>query len=434
MHVRLRLVAAVVASGIAAALLPVDPWIGASAAIAAVIVLVALDVGRAPRPGELRIVRRAPDVLRLGRPAEIVVSVHAPTTRPLSVELHDASPPSIRRRPVRHRVTIEPGGWSDLVARVVPARRGRVRLGPITVRTVGPLGLAGRQGRVRLIHETKVYPALHGREQIEARLRRARLLQAGMRSAALRGGGSEFDTLREYRPDDEFRRINWRATARAPHPIANEYREEQNQQVLLLLDASRASAGQVGGVSRLEHALDAAIAVGELAVRVGDHVGAIAFDRSVRAWVEPRGGRAQTRRILDLLFDLEPRLDAADYAGAFAAMMRRSRRRSWVVLFTDLSEPSVLEPLLRAIPVLLVRHLVVVASVRDPEVEARAGSAPATSEEVYAKAGAAGFLSWRDEAAATIGRIGARCLDRAPGSLAAAVADEYLRVKALGRL
>ena len=434
MHVRPRLVVAVAVAGLVAALVPIEPLVAGIVAVGLLAALVAADVVLAPPAGALRVSRSAPEVLRLGHRADIVVAMHAPTARPLAVDLHDATPPSMRRTPVRHHVTIEPGGRVRLAARVVPARRGRATFGPITIRTAGPLGLAGRQGRIPLLQETKVYPALHGRAEMEARLKRARLLQSGVRSSALRGGGSEFDALREYRPDDEFRRINWRATARSPHPIANEYREEQNQQVLLVLDASRAAAGQVQGVSRLEHALDAAITVGELAVRVGDQVGAIAFDRGVQASVEARGGRAQTRRILDLLFDLEPRLDAADYAGAFAAMLRRHRRRSWVVLFTDLSEPSVLEPLVRAIPVLLTRHLLVVASVRDPEVEAHAALRPTSSEEAYAKAAAARFLAWRDRSAATISRMGAHCLDRPPGALAAAVADEYLRVKALGRL
>jgi uncharacterized protein (DUF58 family) len=327
-----------------------------------------------------------------------------------------------------------PGEWVELGARLNPSRRGRAVVGPVTFRTGGPLGLAGRQSTLPLTDEVKVYPPLHGRAKVELRVERAHLLQAGQRSSAFRGGGSEFDSLREYRRDDEFRRINWRATARAPRPVANEYREEHNQHVLLLLDASRATAGQVGGVSRLEHALDAAIALGDLASRVGDHVGAVAFGREVLALVEPRGGPSQPRRILDLLFDLQPGLDAANYPQAFAAILRRHRRRSWLVLFTDLSEQSVLEPLLLAIPVLAAKHLLVVASVRDPEMDDLAASAPSSSEQAYDKAAAAGFLRWRSAAAARIRRLGAATIDSPPAALAAAVADEYLRIKALGRL
>jgi uncharacterized protein (DUF58 family) len=378
--------------------------------------------------------RTVANVLRMGRPADVVVELHNPTGRNLTVEVHDATTPSMGREPLRHRVTIGSGGRVELTGTVRPARRGRASIGPLTIRAAGPLGLAGRQTRVALVDEVKVYPALRGRAEVELRFRRAQLLQSGLRSTAYRGGSDEFDSLREYRPDDEFRRINWKATARSPRPIANEYREEHNQQVVMLLDASRATAGQVAGVSRLEHSLDAAIAVADLAARVGDHVGALAFGRDVRAFVEPRGGRSQPPRILHLLFDLEPGLYAPNYPLAFATLLARHRRRAWLVLFTDLSEESVLEPLLRAIPVLLARHLLVVASVRDPEVETLATSVPWTSADAYDRASAAGFVTWRDRAAARIRTLGATVIDAQPGTLAAAVADEYLQIKSLGRL
>lgn len=434
MYLGRRLPVAVLLAAMPALLSPVQPWLVLVVSETLVAVLVLLDVLLAPRPGGLRVRRRAPNVLRLGKPAEVVLTAHNPTRRRLEIAIHDASPPSLQRAPRRHRAWIDPGAWIDLRAEVRPTRRGRVRLGPLTVRTGGPLGLGGRQSRFAASQETRVYPALRGRAEVELRVRRGRLLQAGLRSSALRGGGSDFDALREYLPDDEFRRINWRATARSPKAIANQFREERSQQVILLLDASRAMAAQVEGVSRLEHALDAAVAVAELGSRVGDHVGVVAFGREVRAQLDPRGSRDQPHRIVDLLFGLEPLLEAPNYGGAFAALLRRHRRRALMVLFTDLSERSVLEPLLEAIPVLLIRHLVLIAAVRDPEVESLAAALPSTSAEAYEKAAAAGFLAWRDAAAELLRRQGATTFDLHPGHLAGRVADEYLRIKALGRL
>jgi uncharacterized protein (DUF58 family) len=138
--------------------------------------------------------------------------------------------------------------------------------------------------------------------------------------------------------------------------------------------------------------------------------------------------------MIDLLFGLEPRLEAPDYPGAFSGVLRRHRRRALMVLFTDLSERSVLEPLIRAVPVLLRRHVLLIASVRDPEVEAMARAVPTTSEAAYEKAAAAGFLDWRDGAAALLRRMGVRTFDLHPRELAGRMADEYLRVKALGQL
>jgi uncharacterized protein (DUF58 family) len=434
MHLRPRLIAAFLGAGVAAAVFPADPTVVLIGASGLVVLLALADVVLAPPANALLARRRVANVLRMDHPADVVLDVHNPTDRPLAVELHDSTPPSMGRDPLRHRTRIEPRGWVQLPAVVRPARRGRASIGPLTIRTAGPLGLAGRQSPIPLVDDVKVYPALRGRAEVELRFRRAQLLQSGLRSTAYRGGSDEFDSLREYRSDDEFRRINWKATARSPRPIANEFREEHNQQVVMLLDASRATAAQVAGVSRLEHSLDAAIVVADLAARVGDHVGALAFGRDVRAFVEPRGGPSQPPRILQLLFDLEAGLSAPNYPRAFATLLARHRRRSWLVLFTDLSEETVLEPLLRAIPVLLSRHLLVVASVRDPEVEALATSVPWTSEDAYDRASAAGFVTWRDRAAARMRGLGATVIDAQPGALAAAVADEYLQVKSRGRL
>jgi len=434
MYLARRLPLALLGVASAALLLPAPPWMVAAIGAALVVALVAVDVALAPPASALQVHRQAPGVMRLHRPAEVALAVHNPTGRALEVAIHDAAQPSLQRLPRRHRARIEPHGWLELRSQMSPTRRGLFGLGPATVRTAGPLGLAGRQQTLGLTDALKVYPALRGREEVELRIRRSRLLQAGVRSSAIRGGGSTFDTLRDYLPDDEFRRINWRATARSTRAITNLYREERNQQVVLLLDASRAMAGQVEGVARLEHALDAAVAVAELASRIGDHVGVVAFGSDVHAQLDARGSRDQPHRIVDMLFGLQPALEAPNYVRAFGAVLRRQRRRALMVLFTDLAERSVLEPLLQAVPVLLTRHIVVVAAVRDPVVESMAVARPATSAEVYEKAAAVGFLAWRESAAGLLRRMGVPTLDLHPHELTGRVADEYLRIKAMGRL
>jgi uncharacterized protein (DUF58 family) len=434
MYLAARLPVAMLLVAAAALLLPAPPWLVLAAGSGLIVVIIGLDVALAPRASSLGVRREASGVVRLHRASEVALFLHNPTGRSIEVAVHDATLPSLQRLPRRHRARIEPRGWRDLRGQISPTRRGRFTLGPLTVRTSGPMGLAGRQAMLKQLDQLKVYPALRGREEVELRIRRSRLLQAGVRSAAIRGGGSTFDALREYLPDDEFRRINWRATARSPRVITNQYREERNQQVILLLDASRAMAGQVEGVPRLEHALDAAVAVADLGSRMGDHVGVVAFSRDVRAQLDPRGSRDQPHRVVDLLFGLEPALDAANYARAFGAVLRRNRRRSLMVLFTDLAERSVLEPLLEALPVLLTRHIVLVVAIRDPVVESMATARPTGSQEAYEKAAAAGFLAWRDSAAGLLRRMGVPTFDLHPPELAGRVADEYLRIKALGRL
>jgi uncharacterized protein (DUF58 family) len=305
----------------------------------------------------------------------------------------------------------------------------------VTVRTGGPLGLGGRQRDIALDHRLKVYPALPGRDAVELRIERARMLQSGVRSSAYRGGGTEFDSVREYVPDDELRRINWRATARTGGKvITNLYREERNQQVVVLYDTSRMMAANVDGITRYEHALDAGFAVSELAARVGDHVGMVAFGSRVRAMIGPKGGRTQPKRILDRLFDLDPVLEAPDYRGAFSVLLASHRRRSLLVILTELTEVSAMESLFAAMPVLLKRHLVMIGSITDGKVLKLAERTPMDSETAYERASAAKTLQDRELAASRLRAIGVAVEDRAPGDLAGALADRYLRIKSAGRL
>lgn len=433
-YATLRLPVVMLAGSVVALLAPGPAVVDLIAVNVAVLVALAVDVGTAPRPGALEASWELPEVLSLEHPAKGTLRLRNPRGRRLAVAAHPAAAPTTGLHPPRQGAVLPPHGVGALAVDVAPSRRGRVTIGPLTLRTGGRLGLGGRQRTLPVVVELKCYPALPGRRQAEIRLDRARLLQSGFRLTSIRGGGGEFDSLREYHPDDEFRRINWRATARSTRTISNTYREERNQQVLLLVDASRTMAGTVAGVPRFEHTLDAGIALAQLAGRAGDHVGMAAFGADVLVTAGPRSGRAQARRILDLLFDLQPSLDAANYRRAFAAVLSRYRRRALLVLLTELTDQAAMEGLFHALPMLLTRHLVIVAAVADPAVEAEATALPATSEDAYGKAAAAGSLAARSDAAARLVAMGATVVDRPPQDLAGALADQYLRIKALGKL
>lgn len=433
MYVSTRLALIAIAAASVTALAPVTPLVGLIVANVLVFGLLVFDIWQAPHPNALGIKRLAPSVLTTDEVSRVTLRLHNPSHRPLSVAIRDATPRSGARTPVVHRNRIGAEGGA-LDAQIAPARRGRLQLGPVTVRVSGPIGLGGRQATLPIVDTLKVYPALPGRSEVELRIERARLLQSGRRSSRLRGGGTDFDSLRDYHPDDEFRRINWNATARAAKPITNLYREDRDQQIVLLLDTGRTMAGTVAGLSRFEHALDAAIALAELASRGGDHVGVMAFASRVEAMLNPRGGRDQPRRALDLLFDRQPSLDPTDYRGAFATLLSRHRRRSLLVLFTELTEESVMQPLFDALPVLLPRHLLMIGSIVDPEILALRSSLPHSYEDAYLAAAAAQSFSARNRASAHLRSLGVSVEDREPGKLAGALADRYLQIKDAARL
>jgi uncharacterized protein (DUF58 family) len=413
---------------------PFGPISAAAALIALLATLAVVDSRRAPGTSDLQIGLESPEAVAVGQRREVLVRLHNPTSRRLSAGTHVQAPPSLGLLEARLSVTVAPLEWALLSMTFQPKARGISTLGPLTVRISGPWGFAGRQQTVDLTHRVKVYPALPARRHISLRLNKALSGRSGMRPSHLRGEGMTFDSLRPYHPDDEFRRINWQATARANEPVSNVYADERNQQVLILLDCGRTMATSISGQSRYEHALDSCMGLAELAGHLGDHVGVMAFGAKPRVVVPPRSGRAHVRLILDQLFDISPALEAPNYRSAFALLLAQFRRRALLVLLTDLTQPAAMDDLFQAVTALVTRHLVIVAAITDPAIRLLTLTAPETSKEAYLKAAAEESLLNRERAARKLGYLGAMVIDRDPSELPGRLADEYLRIKSHGRL
>jgi uncharacterized protein (DUF58 family) len=435
-----RLVGAAAAGSVLVLLLPLrTPW-GLLAVDGALLLAALADWLLATRPAELEVERKLPGIVPLGAQARIEWTVahrrDAPrrTGRSLRVRLADELAPSLAAATRRARVALAPGGWASAATTIRPERRGRFTPTEIVVRVEGPLGLVARQRRRRLEGVLRVYPPFHSRDEAELRINRARILEVGLRSAQGRGGGTEFDSLREYGVDDEFRRMDWAATARANKPIVRTYRAERNQTVLLLLDAGRTMAGLVAGVPRLEHAMDAVMMLTAMATRLGDRAGMVAFDAEVRAMVGAGHARDQLSRVTEAMYSLEPKLVESDYRGAFAATLSRFRRRTMLVVLTELAEQAVTQSLVPALPLIARDHLMMVASVTDPEVSQWATSSPLEAGAAYRKAAATAALADRRRTVARLRGLGAVVVDAPPRRLAPDLADAYLKVKATGRL
>ncbi len=429
---RLAAAAAVVAAAVA--LLPLPPWPTLLAADGLLLVLAIVDAWRAPRPAALELERELPAVVRLGEEADVTWRLRNPVDREVRIRLADELVGSLRPDDRRARVRLPALGAAASSTRIRPARRGRFTPSRITVRVEGPLGLAARQATLTVASELRVHPPFRSRALAERVLARSRVLQTGLRLAQERGAGTEFDSLREYRVDDEFRRIDWAATARHNKAIVRSYRAERNQVVLVLVDTGRTMAARVGELPRLDHAMDVALMMTAVATGLGDRAGLVAFADRVRAVVPPGQRREQVRRVTEALYPLEPVLAESDYGGAFVETLSRFRRRALLVIVTELGEQAMTATLLPALPLVARHHLVLVAGVRDPAVEGWARSEPDRAGLAYRKAAALDALESRRRAAGRLRALGATVVDEPPGRLAPAVADAYLRVKAGGRL
>ena len=429
---RLAAVAAVLAPILL--VLPGNGWIRLVVVDVVLVCVALIDAALAPTPSAVAVERSVPGVLSLGAEGDVSWALTNPIGRALRVSLADQLAPSLHAEVRRARVRIPSRGRATISTTIRPSRRGRFEIRDLTVRVEGPLGIAARQRTRAEPSVLRVLPPFKSRDEAELRINRARILEVGLRSAQGRGAGTEFDQLRDHAPDDEFRRIDWSATARTGKLIVRTYRAERNQTVLLLLDSGRVMAGRVEGVPRLEHAMDAVMMMTAVSTRLGDRTGMLAFGRTVRAVVPPSGGRAQLGRIIDAMYALDAQLAESDYRAAFTEAMARFRRRALVVILTELTEPVIAETLLPALPVMVRHHLVLVGGVRDPDVVTWARDMPDDASEAYRKAAAVGAIEDRRRAIARLRGMGATVIDATPGRLAPDLADAYLRVKATGRL
>jgi uncharacterized protein (DUF58 family) len=420
-------------AAVAVLLVPGLP-LGAVLPVAALAGLGVLDGVLAPAPWRVGVARHLPSVIPLGGRDEVVWRVANPVRRRLTVALADELAPSLGATARRVRLRVPPRGVGTARAVLRPGRRGTFRPTEVTVRVTGPLGLVTRQAPRELPGTLQVHPAFRSRRAAELRLRRARTLEQGQRSVRGRGGGTEFESLRDYVQGDDFRNVDWAATARIGHPIVRTHRAERNQTVVVLLDTGRVMAGLVDEVPRLDHGMDATLALATVATRSGDGTGLVAFGSDVRAVVPPRRDAGALRRLSTAMHALEPELAESAYRDAFVTTLSRFRKRALLVVVTELAAEAVQETLLPALPLVLREHAVVVASVRDPALQAwsrRGGQGPA---EAYRAAAAAGIAADRRRAAARLTALGARVVDAAPDELPARLADAYLDLKGRGSL
>ncbi|AMO59209.1 ATPase family protein associated with various cellular activities [Mycolicibacterium phlei] len=421
----------------------VSPWPAATfaALLAALAAVVGLDAALAGSVRHVAFTRSGDSAARLGQQAEVRLVVENTGNRRITGVVRDAWPPSACAGPRLHPVAIPAGHRVHLTTTLHPVRRGDQESALITVRSIGPLGLAGRQRSHRVPWRVRILPPFLSRRHLPARLAKLRELE-GNTPVLIRGQGTEFDSLREYVVGDDVRSIDWRATARRADVVVRTWRPERDQRVVIVLDTGRTSAGRVGvdptsgdptGWPRLDWSMDAALLLAALAARAGDRVDFLAFDQVQRAGLFNASRSGLLTQLVDVMAPVEPALVESDATAMIAAIQRRVRRHALVVLLTDLNASALDEGLLPVLPRLTSRHTVLIAAVSDPRVAALAAGR-SDAAQVYDAAAAERARNERGEIAARLRRRGVDVVDAVPEDLAPALADHYLALKAAGRL
>jgi len=391
-----------------------------------------LDLLLALSPRRLVISRDRVQQVRLGMRGSTTLRLTNPTSRRFRGVVRDAWQPSAGAAGDRHTLTVRGGERVAIRTPLAPTRRGDRRADRVTVRSLGPLGLAARQRSFAIEGLIRALPPFTSRKHLPSRLAILRQLD-GRSAVRVRGAGTEFDSLRDYVVGDDVRSIDWRATARRSAVVVRTWQPERDRRLILVLDTSRTSAGRVGDMPRLDAAMDALLLLAALASRAGDHVDFLAGDRQVRARLSGPGRTSLLGELVSVMAPLEPALLEADWsmmAGAIAAI---SRRRSLVVLLTALEPAAIEESLLPTLATLTGHHKVVLASVADPALSAMAADLTSTAS-VYDAAAAERSISLRERTAEVLGALGVHVIDAEPEQLPVALTDHYLLLKSRGLL
>ena len=374
----------------------------------------------------------------------VFLHIRNPQARLLRLRLRDEPPPTFALLGEENAQTenpsqvVEPREWALQLApfesrtfsySITPPRRGDFAFGNVFARLTGPIGLMIREGAIVADGKVSVYPNLHAVQDYELMLRRAHLTRKGTRRVRIAGGGREFSALRDYTPDDEYRTIDWSATARRGKVISRTFEAERSQDILLIIDQGRLMRQEIGDAQKLDHVVSAGLMLSHVVAEADDRIGLLTFADATRAWLPPRRGRAQANDILKSLYAARAEPVESDYRSAFRFLSSHWRKRSLAVLFTDLSDPESSAMLLNEIAQLAAMHLVICVVVSDPLIGQRAAQNSETLGAVYEKAVAQEVIVDRQRALDLLRRRGVLVVDAEPQQLSIDLVARYLEVK-----
>jgi len=398
------------------------------AADGAILAVAGLDAFFARKP-LIFVAREAPEVLSVGRLNRVRLSARSIASRKLRVRVTNDLFADAEAHGLPLELDLPAGRSVTGDYQLEPRRRGAYVLGDLYARYSSPLGLWQRQLRFPASSTVRVYPDLKRIRTFELLARHNREY-AFLRATRLKGGESEFERLRDYARDDEYRALDWKATARRQKLTSREYQLESNQNLVFMLEAGRLMTAEVGGLSHFDHALNATLMLAHVALRGGDRVGLVGFDDVLRAFVAPAAGPSAGRRLIQATYGLQPRLVEPDYDAAFEQVALRVRKRSLVILFTQVVDEVLAGLIVRRTRALLRRHLPLVVMFRDSDVEQLLEPRGGEDLELYTRGAAAELLRWRESVLKELRRAGALVLDVAPTELTGSLINRYLEIKA----
>ena len=371
----------------------------------------------------------------IGDETQIHLKLENRTNRDLRLKIKDEFPPEMTLQETREaEFTARAQTVSNFFYILTPPRRGKYEFGTTAVRYLSKLKLVWCQANFGAAQTVKVYPSIRRAREMELKALGARSFLAIQRKAVRRGEGREFESMRDYVPGDELRHVSWTATARRNKLTTRQYQIERDQNIIIALDAGRLMTGRIGAETKFDTAIHAALALIGAAARGGDHCGLVVFSRKVRKYLPPKKGIEHIDAVLETLHDLEPELIEPSYARAFQFVAANSKKRSLVVILTDLIDKDSSRELLNSLKLLRPRHLPLVVTIGDRDLNRTVSQTPKEIKDVFTQSAAEEIIRQRESALRLVESIGGLALDVTAETLAPRLLETYLRVKERGLL
>lgn len=329
-------------------------------------VLTAIDWWQVPPQSSLRVVRSHAHKLIVGKPHQVILEVENVSQSDLMVTLHDEPPDVFQIRDATFTLNVQAGGTARVEYVVHPPIRGDYEFMKLTAVVTGPFfGFVRRHYLYPAHASVSVYPDFKQADRMDMLTMHRRLSERGVRSSREFGLGTEFEGLREYTPDDDYRRICWNATARSARPISMQFQAEKSQQIVSMIDAGRLMGTEAYGLTRLDYAIDAMLMLSHVACRKGDKAGALVFSDGIDRFVRPGRGSTHLGLLMDSTYGTQNKFVESDYSAAFDYLQTHHKRRSLIVVFTDIVDENASDSLIRNMVVAAKRHLILCVLMRD---------------------------------------------------------------------
>lgn len=371
----------------------------------------------------------------IGDESEVRLIVENSTARDFTLILKDEFPPELKLNGTREeKFTVEAQTVAEFSYGLTPPKRGNYQFGQTAVRFLSHLGLGWCQTNVGEKQFVKVYPNMRRAREAELKALGANSYLAVQRKAVRRGEGREFESMRDYVRGDELRHISWTATARRSKLTTRQYQIERDQTILIAIDAGRLMTGRIADETKFDTAIHACLSLMSMAARGGDNAGLVIFGRKVEKFLPPKRGVEHIDAVLEALHDIEPQLIEPSYPQAFQFIAANLKKRALIVILTDLVDKDSSKELLASLKLLRPRHLPLVVTIGDRDLNATVSRIPEDLKEVFTQSAAEEIIHQRDSALRLVETQGGLALDVNSANLTPRLLETYLKVKERGLL